>query len=227
MLRCLVVCWLALSGLAAAAAGDNEELKLAPFASLPQRRLMVRPVEQPDQQMTVTLGLMPVDIEVDEADLTAQVNAWMYLSWQNSRLAWSGGSVERTRVMPGDMWTPDILPYNMLPSVADWLLPTPAIVSRTGEVLYVPPVSVRVRCRRLLDGNPDRIVCPIKLGSWTYSSDQLDLKWKDGSVDLTAYEPAGRWNIESSSVSRVDKQYPCCPENYVSIDIELVLVRSN
>ncbi|KAF0303696.1 Acetylcholine receptor subunit alpha-type acr-16 [Amphibalanus amphitrite] len=187
MLRAALCC-LALAGLAA---GDNEELKLAPLAG-PQRHLMVRPVDRHDDQLSVTLGFMPVDIDVDEKELKTTVGGWLFLSWQNSRLAWSGGPVERTRIMPGDMWTPDIYPYNMVPTVSEWLLPTPALVSRSGEVIYVPPVSVQVRCRRQQASNPDRIVCPLKLGSWTYSTDQVDLKRQSNSVDLSGYEPAGR-----------------------------------
>ena len=221
----VVLCWLVVAGLVELKASDNEELKVSPLAG-PLRHLMVRPVERHDQQLSVTLGLMPVDIDVDEAELKTTVGGWLFLSWQNSRLAWDDGPVERTRLMPSEMWTPDIYPYNMVPTVSDWLQPTPALVSRNGEVLYVPPVSIQVRCRRQHASNPDRIVCPIKLGSWTYSTDQLDLKRQDSSADLTGYEPAGRWAIESTAIARVDKKYPCCPESYVTLEVELVLVRN-
>ncbi|XP_037072828.1 acetylcholine receptor subunit alpha-type acr-16-like [Pollicipes pollicipes] len=205
----------------------NEELELRQLLlSRPER--MIRPASVYNDSINVIVGLMATDVEVDERRNTATVSGWLHIEWDSPALAWTdfpaGDGVSRTRLPLSEMWWPDLLPYNMVPSAgAEWLRATPAMIWRGGRVMVVPMVTITVRCSRNVTDDSDQLSCPIKIGSWTHSVEELDLQSTADTVDVSNMAANGAWKVASSSVVREVETYDCCPEEYVKLDIELVL----
>ncbi|XP_037074510.1 acetylcholine receptor subunit alpha-type acr-16-like [Pollicipes pollicipes] len=218
---------LSLLAVVAVSSGLNEELELRQLLlSRPER--MVRPVSAYNDSTNIIVGLMTTDVEVDERRNTATVSGWLHIEWESPALAWTdfpaADEVSRTRLPLSEMWSPDLLPYNMVPSAgAEWLRVTPVVIWPGGRVLVVPMVTFTVRCSRTVTDDSDQLSCPIKIGSWTHSVEELDLQPTADTVDVSNMAANGAWKVASSSVVREAKMYDCCPEEYVSLNIELVL----
>lgn len=58
--------------------------------------------------------------------------------------------------------------------------------------------------------------CTIKLGSWTFSAQQIDLIVDKNAIDIEHYNSLD-WEIISTNAERHEKFYPCCPEPYTDI----------
>lgn len=62
----------------------------------------------------------------------------------------------------------------------------------------------------------DEQTCEIKIGSWTFSALQLDLKISDKAVETNYYHSI-EWELISTSAERHETIYECCPEPYTDI----------
>lgn len=222
MSRVTICLLLVVASLARSENEPNEELTIPTLLGF-NRHLLVRPVPTPSDQMVVNVGISLLDADVHESDNTVTLGAWLQLDWVDHRIGWSGGNVKTTRVFPGNIWTPDLSLYNRIPVTKQWVWSTPVLVYPSGKVLYVPPVSFTVRCQRQKSDSQDRITCPFKLGSWTYNVDELDLVLTNNTISTSEMIANGRWTVESATLTREERAYDCCEENYVSVLGEVVL----
>ena len=208
------------------ASGDftrhNEELSIRSLSS-PYRRLQVRPVASPSDQIKISIGMSLLDADVNEADNKVTLGGWVKTGWTDRRLAWSGDTVKSSRVSPKQVWKPDISVYTRVPVTSPWVGAAPVMVHHSGDIIFAPPMSFTVRCQRHQTDDQDRITCPFKIGSWTHSVQEMDLVPDNSTLDTSEFLNNGRWVVESSSLVREEKVFACCSEAFVIINGEVVL----
>ena len=229
LLPLLLLLLLLLPLAARVSASADEARLLSDLLSRYDRR--VRPVANHSEPVVVNLGVTVNRVQLHPERNEATANIWVNLKWKDEGLVWDSeeyGGVADTRVPPGELWLPDVMPYNQRPRPeSSWLAQTRVVVKSNGELLYVAPASVRFGCRREFFGL-DHFICQIKLGSWTYSGFQLDLRIDHSTADLSSYiadDPF--WTLSGAPIKRNSVVYDCCPEPYVDVTMELDLQRSS
>ncbi|XP_037077908.1 neuronal acetylcholine receptor subunit alpha-7-like, partial [Pollicipes pollicipes] len=178
--------------------------------------------------VSVGLDLQHVDLHVRESEATLQL--WVSLQWVDPALRWEPadyGGVHDVHLPRADIWTPDVMMYNMLPRPrSDWLTPTLVIVFSSGEITHVGPAAFRVRCMRDFSGQKvDSYRCDAKLGSWAYDGFAVD--FVSETVDLSNYvvtDPL--WELHDATVRRNEKFYTCCEEPYIDLTLTIEMRRA-
>ncbi|XP_037077909.1 acetylcholine receptor subunit alpha-like [Pollicipes pollicipes] len=161
--------------------------------------------------VSVGLDLQHVDLHVRESEATLQL--WVSLQWVDPALRWEPadyGGIHDVRLPRADIWTPDVMMYNMLPRPrSDWLTPTLVIVFSSGEITH----------------KVDSYRCDAKLGSWAYDGFAVD--FVSGTVDLSNYvvtDPL--WELHDATVRRNEKFYTCCEEPYIDLTLTIEMRRA-
>jgi len=189
----------------------------------------VRPVSNNSQPVGVSLGVTLQTLDIDEETNVATLILWMNFEWNDYRLQWNEsdyGGIEDIRLMPDQVWMPDIMPYNLMPAPRlDWLNPTPLVVSSSGGILYVPTAAVQIKARRDFHTHNDHFTIDVKFGSWTYNGFKLDLTLQSEQVDFSSYVPNVMWELQSGTLRRNVLRYECCPEPYLDVTAKLTLTR--
>jgi len=187
----------------------------------------------------VAVGVALIHIDsLKEGVLTA--SAWLRLVWHDYRFQWDEdkfGGLEVLRVYPGDIWLPDIELYNAK-EVREFSLlaqyrnqPSMALAYPDGEVLWIPPVDIKVICANFsfTAGPMDEQECNIKLASWTYDGKIVDLSLfnKKEQMDLTDFANSSSPYAVTRHMegTRVVKKYECCEETYPSLNFRFALKR--
>merc|ERR1719474_654638 len=198
--------------------------------------LHVPPLRSKNHTVEVAAGLAMIHMDslTESGILTA--TAWMRLVWNDYRLQWHEseyGGVNVIRLNPKKVWLPDIELYNAAyPS--DYSLSsqynegTNVLIYPDGEVLYVPPVTMKVLCHNFThsawpQGEQE---CSIKLGSWTYDGLILNLTLFNNKheIDLKDMSQISPWNITHQlGNTRNEKFYECCPEPYQDLNFRFTL----
>ena len=110
------------------------------------------------------------------------------------------------------------------------------LVQSNGSAIWVPPIRFITNCQINLKNWPfDVQKCSVKIGSWTYHEDEIDLQFALGStpesrVRVMMYEgykfPNNtQWLVTESSSVRTARKYSCCVEKYVDITYYFTLTR--
>nr|CAD7262373.1 unnamed protein product [Timema shepardi] len=103
------------------------------------------------------------------------------LSWTDEKLKWNAsdyGDLSVLHIADHEIWQPDIVLYNSATgSTIDHYGNTHCIAYPNGNVLWVPPTQFLVFCELDLRLWPfDTQTCYMRLGSWTYDGDQVDIQ---------------------------------------------------
>jgi len=187
----------------------------------------------------VAVGFALIHIDsLKEGVLTA--SAWLRMVWHDYRFQWDEdkfGGVEVLRVYPGDIWLPDIELYNAK-EVREFSLLTQyrnhgsmALVYPDGEVLWIPPVDIKAICANFsyAAGPMDEQECNIKLGSWTFDGNIVNLSLFNDKehMDLTDFYHSSSPYVVTRHMegTRVVKKYECCEETYPSLNFRFALKR--
>jgi hypothetical protein len=167
---------------------------------------------------------------------------WVTMQWKDARLAWDPKEyhdLQEIRVPGPKLWTPDIELYNAInngpESYASTIRAanTNAIVYASGTVLWIPPVNARVLCndKEFANWPWGEYDCSIKMGSWTFSSLQLNLS-KFGDKNFIGTEEYGSdtspvFFTKNSFAEETlkSKKYDCCPELYQSMQYSFKVQR--
>jgi len=183
--------------------------------------------------ITLDIGLSLIDLEFDSESDVLTASVWERYHWTDRRLAWHPadyGEVSKI-ILPSDLlWTPDIMVYNVY--MGQYIRTTvKAHVKYTGEIMWIPPSVLQVRCSRnhgteeevlaKVDGNV--ITCPIKMGSWTYDGFHIGLNTTDDAADLTVYSVNNKYNVKAFEGKTSVLFYACCLEPYMSYDVSIKL----
>lgn len=110
-------------------------------------------------------------------------------------------------------------------------------VRSDGSIEWAPPVIYKSFCSINVEYFPfDEQNCHLKLSSWTYDKEQIDLRFfqkpdllpnvtfKPG-MDTKRYNPSVEWNLLDTYAMKEVKLYPCCPEEYVSLYFNITIRR--
>ncbi|XP_026464536.1 acetylcholine receptor subunit alpha-type acr-16-like [Ctenocephalides felis] len=190
-----------------------------------------RPAER-DNTTTVQVGLVITHVDLDEQTAVMTVNGWTKMTWKDPKLVWDPeqfNGVKTIHLADHEIWQPDILLYNSATgSSIDHYGNTLAIVFNGGDVLWVPPSTFSAFCELDLTYWPyDTQHCRIKLGSWTYDANQLDIVLSTpDTTDFTELLISNNeWQVKDYTAERHQKYYPCCPEPYADVEFNITLTR--
>ena len=100
---------------------------------------------------------------------------------------------------------------------------TKAMVTYDGNVTWLTYAMLKTTCKLDISNFPvDDQKCTLKIGSWTLSDSELDLRLADtNQPNLAQYSSHTEWELISASASTNTETYPCCPELYTDITVTL------
>ncbi|XP_037084762.1 acetylcholine receptor subunit alpha-type acr-16-like [Pollicipes pollicipes] len=178
--------------------------------------------------VTVLLGLSLTNVEVDVSRSAVTVSGWLNIGWKNPALSWTSDNsvlknIERTYLHMDQMWIPDMRPINMLDIAKSWFGKTVALVWRDGRAHLGLPVTISFRCKNTVTDDSDQFRCPITIGPWVHSVDEVDVQPASDTVDVSHIVASGAWRVARSSVVRREVTYACCPREFAMLDMELIL----
>jgi len=196
----------------------------------------VIPIKTTNKSIEIAVGLALIHMEQLSDTGVLSATTWMRMVWNDYRLQWNQSHYGNVSVLRADsslVWLPDIELYNAADPSQFSLSPqftggTNVLIYPDGEVLYIPPVHIKVLCHNFTHSNwpQGEQECNIKLGSWTHDGDILSLSLFNNKdeMDLTDMNPASPLNItkQLGNVLHV-KTYPCCPEPYQDLNFRFLL----
>jgi len=206
-----------------ASTGSKEEVQTQLYASL---FVNYNPVVIPNP-VTVSVGVVLVTAEFDEAKSTLDTNVWMQMSWNDSRLQWDKNqyNIDVLHIPPSQVWIPDIQLYNSVSlktgDLGSSCIQSNMMVYPTGQVIWIPPCHYSSWCTK----NPAQWknaphLCPMKFGSWDYDSSLFGLDYYRGQtgMDMSQFNDVTNWDIVSAPAQINENEYACCP-GFIYLDI--------
>ncbi|GFQ97439.1 acetylcholine receptor subunit alpha-like 2 [Trichonephila clavata] len=95
-----------------------------------------------------------------------------------------------------------------------------------GKVFWIPAFTIKNRCPRLKKQETSYYVCSIRIGSWTYSVNLMDIQLINEFVPLNNFQDTNpKWILINAMTNRESKHYPCCVEDYRLINLNITLRR--
>ncbi|EEB15534.1 Acetylcholine receptor protein subunit alpha, putative, partial [Pediculus humanus corporis] len=139
----------------------------------------------------------------------------------------SYGDIKEIHLADHEVWQPDVFPYNSATgSTIDHYGNTNLIAYFNGTVIWVPPSIFQVFCQMDFTNWPfDSQTCSLKIGSWTYNGEQVDLFNSNHMQTLPNLVPNSEWEFVKMTVKRNSVYYPCCPIPYTDVTFELTIQR--
>ncbi|KAK4467829.1 hypothetical protein MN116_008752 [Schistosoma mekongi] len=208
---------------------------------------MERPVSIDGKPLQVFLKCFLNQImDVDEKNQILATIMWLDLKWSDYHFQWNASDYENIRQInlpPERMWKPDILLYNSASEKFDQVFPTKVIVRNTGNIQWVPPGLFHSICDIEVNWFPfDSQNCIMKLGTWTYQGNTVDLKLQCDNqtdddivtdqpchymndVDLSTYLAHSEWALESASIKRNVQTYGGTDQTYIDVTIYVHMQR--
>ncbi|KAL1122091.1 hypothetical protein AAG570_003497 [Ranatra chinensis] len=156
------------------------------------------------------------------------VNGWVRLMWEDEKLTWNPsdyGGLATLHLADHEIWEPDVVLYNSaVGNNVDHYGNTHCLAYPNGRILWVPPAQFSFFCDMDLTRWPfDTHTCSMKLGSWTYSGEQLDLQTDETRVDVKVV--VSEWDVVDVTKKRSSTYYACCTEPYVDIEFNVTVKR--
>ncbi|XP_046377492.2 acetylcholine receptor subunit alpha-L1-like [Haliotis rufescens] len=181
------------------------------------------PVDGKDETLNVTINLTLLKLtSLNLRTGDAVLDTWVHYEWEDSRLAWDTSDYKGITLMNlphSNIWTPDIVPYRGHTVVTD----VPAVVHHSGLVYYIPPTIIKTRCDVSNYTTDGTVTCSLKIGSWTYSGNVLDIQNKGPEIDVSEYYHDDQWDIIEHSMQKRVYYYECCPDPYPAITASVTL----
>ena len=138
----------------------------------------------PNASNQVEIGFTLRSISFDQMSHALIVRARMQYHYTDPRLRWKPKDykgIEKIRILPNKIWTPDIAVYNEQSSLSYGNPGHPfsahrAIIRYTGEIEWAPAVVHRASCREDYRNWPyDVHTCELNIGSWSHDNTSLNL----------------------------------------------------
>ncbi|XP_015512995.1 gamma-aminobutyric acid receptor alpha-like [Neodiprion virginianus] len=145
-----------------------------------------------DNSVRPDFGGPPATVEVDimvrsmgpisEVDMTYSMDCYFRQSWVDRRLAFKGGkeTLALSISMLARIWKPDTYFYNGKQSYLHTITSPNRFVRlyQDGRVLYSSRLTIKAGCPMNLEDFPMDIQrCPLKFGSFGYTSEDVIYKW--------------------------------------------------
>ncbi|XP_078457394.1 gamma-aminobutyric acid receptor subunit alpha-1-like isoform X4 [Lampetra planeri] len=125
---------------------------------------------------------------VSDTDMEYTVDVFFRQSWRDLRLKFNGPMriLPVNNMMVSHLWTPDTFFYNSKKSVAHNIT-TPNKLLRIcddGSLLYTMRLTINAECPMILEDFPmDTHACPLKFGSYAYTSSEVFYTWTHGPAN--------------------------------------------
>uniref|UniRef100_A0A8C4QVT1 Gamma-aminobutyric acid (GABA) A receptor, alpha 5 n=1 Tax=Eptatretus burgeri TaxID=7764 RepID=A0A8C4QVT1_EPTBU len=133
---------------------------------------------------------------VSDTEMEYTIDMFFRQSWMDERLKFEGpkGTLPLNNMMASKIWTPDTFFYNGKKSVAHNMT-TPNKLLRIfedGKLLYTMRLTIKAECPMQLEDFPmDAHACPLKFGSYAYTTQEVVYTWMNGSDDSVEVAPDG------------------------------------
>ncbi|XP_060078636.1 neuronal acetylcholine receptor subunit beta-3-like [Ylistrum balloti] len=174
---------------------------------------------------------------LETATDTMTVSFFHAMFWHDERLKWNPsdfGNLEKISIPANSIWIPESEVYNVSPFHPSKTMTANAIVSSTGNVVYIPSQTISFYCPLDLSKFPyDTQTCRLKMGPWTYSSDEQNLTYQGKTEKQDIMETLGdmerfshpQWTLDAMTAQIQHVKYTCCPEQYVNLLLEITVSR--
>ncbi|XP_035221287.1 neuronal acetylcholine receptor subunit alpha-7-like [Stegodyphus dumicola] len=190
---------------------------------------LTRPVTKASNAVVVWVGMSPLKLRnLDEKHQEIELDTWVNIKWKDPFLKWQPEDYDNLHslVLPAEeVWKPDISVYTATPdtSVRPTII-TNVVVNSTGEIIWVPPFTIKSSCPMDSYDHKHEVICNIRIGSWTYNGHLLDLHMS--KVDMSNYvDTHPDWRLVTVKTNEAAKLYECCDEEYLHINFNVTLVR--
>lgn len=189
-----------------------------------------RPVFNISETLNVTLKVhLQQILDVDVKDQVVQLSAWLSYSWNDYNLKWNESDydgVSEISLPISSIWKPDILLYNSVDDNFDSTYQSNVLIYSNGMVRWVPPGIFRISCKINSKWFPfDEQNCFLKFGSWVYDRQKLDILADESGFGLSEYIESEEWQLQSTSVVREERYFPCCSQPYPHLKYSFSLRR--
>jgi nicotinic acetylcholine receptor len=174
--------------------------------------------------ITLHFGLGLVCANLDSTTNLLTIRLVEKYFWSDPRLRWvpsEHGGLTQLRVPARKIWTPDFKLYNGVDE-AEVRDDVNALLGADGSVTWIPLVTYKTFSSPHTDANR-ATTANLKLGSWTYDSDQINLQLSETGFDTEMYLDYCPYTVTDAKVKVESKKYPCCPELYSSLEVEFTV----
>ncbi|XP_059146254.1 acetylcholine-binding protein-like [Physella acuta] len=167
--------------------------------------------------LEVEVQFNPVNIlEADPKTKRTELIVWQDIRWNVRSLGWAEqgiSDIHSVTVPAKYLWLPDLTFYNTI-SAPEPLVPQLVVVNIDGGVLWVPSLKLTTLC----DVTSGVSTCVIKMGSWTYSEDDVKLTAKTYASN---YVTDSLYELVSSEVNVTNIVYTCCTQVYTQAEFKI------
>ena len=181
-----------------------------------------RPVAKDEDAVDVKYELKLIKISKFRLkEQTLSTIVWINMEWTDINLQWNPsdyGNIKETRITPDKIWTPDVVPYTAenIDNAEPYDLGSRVVVDSKGKCVWVPPMKLKSICA-INDTSANEQTCKIKLGSWTYNGNKVNVSLRNANVDLSQYVPNRKWALTKATAEREEVKYDPYPEKYITL----------
>lgn len=150
---------------------------------------------------------------------------WEQFFWTDPRLRWvpaEHAGLTTLRVPAKRIWTPDFKLYNAFAAKREEVN---TVLSSDGSVIWMPSATYTSFCSPA--HTSEGSICKIRVGSWTFDSEAINLQLSEKPFDTDAYIEHCPYTVSDAKVKVESKKYPCCPELYSAFEAEFKVYARN
>lgn len=216
--------------LAGAALASSDETRLVKTLFTGYNKV-VRPVNHFKDPVVVTVGLQLIQlISVDEVNQIVSSNVRLKQQWKDVNLQWNPedyGGIKKIRVPSTDIWRPDLVLYNNADGDFAIVHETKVLLEHTGMITWNPPAIFKSYCEIIVLHFPfDLQNCSMKLGTWTYDGNLVEINPDSDRPDLSNFMESGEWVMKDFRGWKHRVHYACCPDTpYLDITYHFLMLR--
>ena len=177
----------------------------------------VRPVAQPNNTMSVTIGMAVQNIEsFNQIEETMKLNVWLRKYWKNDILKWNPNTTGLTQLTldESETWTPDVELLNAATKPDLYTLKGGMYLYSDGSMLWSMPAIYKFSCSLELQRFPfDTQDCFMRFGSWSYDNYMLSLKPHGDAntqIDVLDSFSHSEWSLVDYYVTNTNETRACC-----------------
>uniref|UniRef100_A0A8C3TWS7 Gamma-aminobutyric acid receptor subunit alpha-2 n=1 Tax=Catharus ustulatus TaxID=91951 RepID=A0A8C3TWS7_CATUS len=133
---------------------------------------------------------------VSDTDMEYTIDVFFRQRWKDERLKFKGpmNILRLNNLMASKIWTPDTFFHNGKKSVAhNMTMPNKLLrIQDDGTLLYTMRLTVQAECPMHLEDFPmDAHSCPLKFGSYAYTTSEVTYIWTYNASDSVQVAPDG------------------------------------
>ncbi|XP_063777048.1 gamma-aminobutyric acid receptor subunit alpha-2 isoform X1 [Pseudophryne corroboree] len=133
---------------------------------------------------------------VSDTDMEYTIDVFFRQNWEDERLRFTGPMriLRLNNLMANKIWTPDTFFHNGKKSIAhNMTMPNKLLrIQDDGTLLYTMRLTVQAECPMHLEDFPmDAHACPLKFGSYAYTTSEVTYVWTRNATESVVVAPDG------------------------------------